>query len=687
MNTPPFLLFAALLFWGWQTGHVFLGAVAGALVEASRFIHLRWSLTQADFNRLWNVCTVLFIGVGTYLLINEGTVSFNDFFADAGRRPEAIKQAGKSALVWFQWLPFIFLPFMLAQAFNEHSRVGMATFSWWLRKQEARHGASALPADGVNISYAFFALCLLAATATPPRDTFFYSGLALLVGWALAAARGRHRGFTLWAMAFLIIAAAGYGGYTGLYQLQKKLEEMNVAWFSRLLTSRFDDRESRTRLGAIGTLKLSDRIVLRLRTDGSAPPELLREASFNLYRGGLWNHIKSEFGSVFAEADGTTWKLLPQKEAKPAVTIAQFLRGGRGLLALPEGSAQLNDLPVVAVKTNHFGVVKVNGGPGLVLFEARYGEGLTVDTAPTGDDVWSVEETEPSIERVARELGLRPEMDPKEALRLVAAFFTGQFQYSTYLTAAHASTTNETALSRFLLHTRSGHCEYFATAATLLLREAGLPTRYAVGYSVQEGKGRKYVVRERHAHAWTLVYIDGAWRDFDTTPSSWNAIESQGTSWLQPIKDFFSNVWFQFSKFRWGKTEWRKYFMWAPAPLLLIVLVRFVLGKQWKRLRSQRKLSQEPKIQAGQDSEFYLVEKHFMSRGLARQPGECWTDWLRRVELNESSAAPLRRSLYLHQRFRFDPSGLNTDERQELRSEVKRWLRTRGIARTRRSAL
>src|SRR5688572_8180797 len=101
MNTPPLLMLATFLFWGWQTGHLLVGAAAGALLESSRLIKGRWSLTQTDFNRLWNICFVLFIGVGTYLVINEGTVSLNDFFVNAGRRPEAIRQAGKAVLVWF----------------------------------------------------------------------------------------------------------------------------------------------------------------------------------------------------------------------------------------------------------------------------------------------------------------------------------------------------------------------------------------------------------------------------------------------------------------------------------------------------------------------------------------------------------------------------------------------------------
>jgi protein-glutamine gamma-glutamyltransferase len=671
VNTPRFLIAAALLFWGWQTEHIVLGIIAGAILESSRFIKVRWSLTQSDFNRLWNVCTVLFIGIGVYLLISEGTITYNDFFVNAGKRPEAIRQAGKSALVWFQWLPMVFLPFMLAQAFNERDRVGLATFSWWLRRQEKQNPQPNLPREELNVAFPYLAACLLAASAST-RGGLFYFGIAVLLGWAFWPSRTNRYPALAWSVAFLFIAALGYGGHIGLFRLQKKLEEMNVAWFSRLSAIAVDLKEVRMQLGSIGRLKMSDRIVLRVRTDGRDAPELLREASYNLYSAALWRNPKRELFPVLSD-DNSTWKLL-QKDSRRSVTVAQYLRRGEGVLALPPGSSQISNLTVGALNTNLFGTAKAEAGPGLVIYSALYDNGATFDSAPQPDDLRSYAEAEPAVAQVAQELQLRPGMPAADAMKRVAALFQDKFQYATYLTTAHAATSNETALARFLLHMRSGHCEYFATATALLLRHAGLPTRYAVGYSVQEGSGRKFVVRERHAHAWTLVWDGRNWIDFDTTPSSWNAVESKHSSWLQPVNDLFSNLWFQFSKFRWSKTEWRKYFMWAPVPLLLIVLARFFLGKQWKRVRARRDERAKQLQRQGIDSDFYLIEKHLAARGLERRASETWSAWLRRIEAHESAVAPLHRVLALHQRHRFDPRGLSENERAELRTEVSRWL-------------
>lgn len=664
---------ATLLFWGWQTGHAFIGAAAGAVLESSRFLKLRWSLTQADFNRLWNICVVLFLAVGTFLLINEGTVSLDDFFADAGRRPEAMRQAGRSALIWFQWFPMIFLPFMLAQAFNEQPRVGLAAFSWWLRKQEARNSSSTLPRETVDVSFGYLALCLLSASATTHRPEYFYFGFVALIAWALFAVRLKQQSLVAWSLVFAVVATAGYGGHHGMQRLQKKLEEMNVRWFMRIAAPSLDDKQARTRMGTIGRLKNSDRIVLRLRTDGTSPaPEYLRETSFNLYRGRIWSVERHEPGSIISEADDSSWIFLRSKASRYTMRIAGYFPQGKGLLPLPSGSSEVFDLPVGGIATNRFGGAIMDGGPGMAMFQTRYDSGATFDSAPTADDMRRID-NEPAVVQVARNLGLDTTLSTEDAMQRVKRYLAENFSYASYLTREHAATRRETVMTRFLLHTRSGHCEYFATAAALLLREAGVPTRYAVGYSVQEGKGNKYVVRERHGHAWTLVWNGQHWIDFDTTPADWNALEGQQSSWLRPIKDFFSELWFQFSKFRWGKTEWRKWFMLAPVPLLVVVLVRFFFGKQWRKRRADRR-AQAAASRAGIDSDFYLIEKHFAARGLAREAGENWSQWLRRIEQHEVAAGRLRRVLLLHQRHRFDPRGLNAEERDELRRAVAAWM-------------
>ena len=111
------------------------------------------------------------------------------------------------------------------------------------------------------------------------------------------------------------------------------------------------------------------------------------------------------------------------------------------------------------------------------------------------------------------------------------------FSYATYREAPVPA--GSTALGDFLQRSKSGHCEYFAAATTLLLRSAGIPARYATGYAVLEHSAleKAYLVRARHAHAWSRAWIDGRWIDVDTTPPSWFDEEARDAAFWQGALD------------------------------------------------------------------------------------------------------------------------------------------------------
>jgi hypothetical protein len=70
------------------------------------------------------------------------------------------------------------------------------------------------------------------------------------------------------------------------------------------------------------------------------------------------------------------------------------------------------------------------------------------------------------------------------------------------------------------LHTKRGYCVYFATAMTLLLREAGIPARIVMGFVQGDRVGTTETIRHHNASAWVEVYFPGwGWVSFDPTPS------------------------------------------------------------------------------------------------------------------------------------------------------------------------
>jgi len=283
-------------------------------------------------------------------------------------------------------------------------------------------------------------------------------------------------------------------------------------------------------------------------------------------------------------------------------------------------------------------------------------------------------ETE-AVALVASELGLAGR-SPREAIALLRAHFA-RFQYTRYLSGARPG---RTALEDFLLTTRAGHCEYFATATALLLREAGIPARYAVGYAAHEWSRveRRWVVRARDAHAWALAWVDGAWIEIDTTPPVWVAEETGPASAWQPVSDLWEWTTFLFSRWRWSERQDR---LTGHLGWLLVPLVAILAWRLWARRRVRSLPPVVPASAAarreGVDSDFYRVERRLSELGFARAPAEPLTRWLDAV----TAAAPptvatsaLRPLLALHYRYRFDPAGLAAAERRRLRAEVEAWL-------------
>ncbi len=549
----------------------------------------------------------------------------------------------------------------------------------------------------VDVSYPYFILCLFSAGVhdNAGTQTYFW-GLAALLTWALWPLRSRRFGITVWTGVLALVIALGLFSQRSIGELQRLIEGYNAQWMTNFMRHQTDASQSVTVIGQIGRLKLSPQIVFRLQpAGGSPPPGYLRDASYRSYHSHrqTWysGGARSDFSEISHDpGNESAWTLLSGKDRPSVVNIAAYLEGRsqetsdpEGLLPLPGGSTRLQNLPVFSLKVNQTGAVLASG-LGLVMFDAQFGPGKTFDSPPDLStnhlDLLVPTNEIPALKQVIAEMNIS---EPDEERKLLAArqFFAEKFSYSTWLGPDKLTRTHETALARFLLQSRSGHCEYFATATVLLLRQLKIPARYAVGYVVHEPSGKGYVVRERDAHAWCLVW-DGqkqTWEDFDTTPSSWVATEEERASAWQWVSDFKSWVTFQIAKFRWGQTNFRQYLLWSLVPVLGFLLFRIIFRRRKRRAKIRIQMPAGVMSWPGLDSEFYALERQLIMCGMPRRPSEPLADWLARA-LADPSLDNLRPSLekllWLHYRHRFDPRGLTNSQREALTREAKICLDT-----------
>lgn len=683
--TAPFLLGGALVFWGWQSNFLITGLVMAAAVESPRWIKARWDFSDADLSRSWAFCSLLLVASALYAFTsNEGQAELQGFVNHPGyfTGRSLGNTTARAAAAWLRWLPMVFFLFAAMQAFSSRDGVPLHTISLilWRQRKKARQLGRKLPAPRkVNVGYPYFALCLFAAGVHGSSDNSYFWGASALVAWALWPRRSRRFAPVIWAASLAAAIAFGFWGQRGLGQLQRYLEGMNPEWLTGFNRGRFDATRSKTSLGQIGRRKASGQIIIRLEATNGVPPPLLRAASYQSYKVQTWyaDQWHKGFGSV-QEGPAHSWVLLPGKTNEASVNIGCYLDGGSDLLPLPSGCGRLDNLMAFTLAENALGAVMA-AGPGLVEFDAQYGPGSTIDSAAADDDLLVPALEKPALDRVISEFQLARK-SPEETRSAVGAFFAENFTYQTWQPSHSEANyrSGDTPLRRFLITTRRGHCEFFATATVLLLRELHIRARYAVGFAVHEHSGQKYVVRSSDAHAWCLVWDDagGTWLDFDTTPGSWVEAEAKRASPLRFMGDMWSRAWYEFSRFRWGQGQVRQYLLWALVPVLLFLLYQIVFRSR-RQKRGARESKSEDFAWPGLDSDFYGVASWLAAHGGERRPSEPLSDWLKRAA--EGSAArelgsPLNELLGLHYRYRFDPQGLSAAERGELKRKAEACL-------------
>jgi transglutaminase-like putative cysteine protease len=653
MKFPRFLLAVTLLFWGFQTHTLVAALPIALLLELPFFLRARWEFSDTDLNRIWDLCAVILVAMGVVIATTH--------------------DAARASFQFIEYLPFVFVPIVAAQRFGTQETLKWSVFSWFLRRQPN----TATARRRADANWVYFAMCLFAASAAHDQNPYFYPGVCLLISYALFALKPGRMRLAPWLMLFVVVTIFGFFTQQGLFMLQGKVQNFFDEFIADFLKREPDQRESHTSIGKTGHVKLSGRIVMRVHPEGSPlPPALLRESTYDTYAKGVWRSIESEFGQVPIGGDEAA-ELLPKKAIKYSVSIARSMSSRFSPLALPHGSFELHDVGTLsAIRTNRLGFARCESTASFLNYRVDYGPGLTFDAATNAVDFIVPPSEEAVFKKIAKELNVA-HMPPVEKMQAVVDYFHKNFKYTTELRAT--STSRHSALESFMTMVRAGHCEYFATSATLLLRELGVPARYATGYSIQPSStsGDTFLVRARHAHAWTVAYDSDRkiWLEVDATPPSWDEIARAEAPPWEGLSDFFSNLYFHYSKWRWSKVSYAKYFPGFLAPLIGILVWRIVRKKT-----SRRNLSAQPAIEhhewPGLDSEFFALERKLHEAGLGRVENEPLLHWRERLRRQLSPTISLDRMLNLHRRLRFDPNGLNTEERAELRNEVTRLLTT-----------
>lgn len=646
MRFSPFLIGVSTLFWGYYTGWTVLSIIAAVIFEASRLVKTKFDLKKADYVRISDLSSVVMIILLLYsFLDNEPRMIFLSFIAS---------------------MPVVFMPLMFAQLYSTKNTVIIGT-----ALSKGAHAHSPL-----DIRSVYMMMIFVSSAATGTDDKWYIAVTVILVLWLFSASVKNAKSFLRFIFfsmaAFAMVLLFSVTIVISHHILREKMMELYRNWY---MSQNADPFKSSTAMGETGYLKLSGAIIMRILPEKKAGmPVYLKMSDYNILTGSVWHSRSKNQVPLFPDTE-MEWQFFGEGSGIERMSMSVWMgKGGKGVLALPEGAKRALKMDVAGIEKTGLGSILVDEGPDLLEYVITYDHGFRNEPAPDEKDLLVPDAEKNVISAITEQNSLKGSTDA-QTLSNIELFFSG-FSYTLQL----ENSGDRSVLNDFLNRTRSGHCEYFATATTLLLRNSGIPARYSTGYSASEYSSLegKYIVRARDAHAWVTAYIDGQWRTVDTTPPQWREVDSEKGPVFEPVKDFFSWLRIKYENFRRQKNEQFNRLLIVLASILTVFMMIRVYFRK-RAVKNEITVTDFSGPKEGLDSPFYQILMKCKADGIIKSDSETLRKWIVKNSDRLKSTADLMDIINLHEELRFNPDVNRSEIFRKLQQECDSWFMKGGL--------
>jgi protein-glutamine gamma-glutamyltransferase len=317
--------------------------------------------------------------------------------------------------------------------------------------------------------------------------------------------------------------------------------------------SGFSDR---VELGRTGMIKLSDAVVMRVKISNSAQEALVdlkwRGLAFDYYDGRAWKRSDLRRDEVVQE--GLFYRLENSTQGTNLLFQTFFME--------PLSTDVVFAAHKALAISREAGLLQRDGSESLYAtrpstVKLKY-SAISDPILPNPQNIKNWENVPANILPIYLRL---PPSDPRIAdlarqasgkaigkyaqAQAVERYLRSHYHYSLEL---EGSPNNKDPLSAFLFDTRKGHCEYFASAMTIMLRCLGIPARLVNGFRAGEYNniGSNWTVRQHDAHSWVEAYFAPyGWIEFDPTPSEPQRPKSAIIRFVSNLTDAIDLWWWE----------------------------------------------------------------------------------------------------------------------------------------------
>jgi protein-glutamine gamma-glutamyltransferase len=310
-----------------------------------------------------------------------------------------------------------------------------------------------------------------------------------------------------------------------------------------LMTGFTDDVE----LGQIGEIKKNPTVVMRVKTGRPVPyPQLRwRGIALSTFDGKRWSTPNHRPAAIAPDATGWIYVADPEQNLRapaielhyeimvqPMATDAVFAPANAvsilGGFSGENPTASFNARRTYLFRDftgslfnpfRNYAPVRYYGYSRLPAINAVKLRAASTDYPDEIRDVYlQLPAMDPRIAELAKGVAAKARTPYDKAIA-TENFLRSRFTYTLELSGKPG----DEPLAHFLFETHAGHCEYFASAMTIMLRTLGIPAREVNGFLPGEFNdlAGDYIVRASDAHSWVEAYFPGSgWVTFDPTPAA-----------------------------------------------------------------------------------------------------------------------------------------------------------------------